>query len=92
MTQAQFITGQWAHIFEGERHDRNTRIVLDAHSQKLVSAHVQRNMAINDSYTPASRDEIADIEDSLVNANGELFDNPNDYGLEYANTLPVWAA
>lgn len=92
MTEAKFITGRWAHIFDGESHDRNTLILLDTQTQKLIEAKVQRNMAVNDSYTQATPDEIADIEDSLVNANGELFENPKDYGLEHTDNLPIWAA
>lgn len=91
MTTARFITGEWAHIFEGERSDRQTRILINAETHTLLEAKVQRNRSILDSFTPATRHEMADIQDSLVNSNSELFDNPVDYGLEYANDPPAWA-
>ncbi|MEG0869656.1 MAG: hypothetical protein RSG77_21825 [Hafnia sp.] len=92
MDNKQWITGFWGHIFEGERSDRMTRIVLDPVNQKLVAAQVQRQRAMADSFSNATADEMSDLEDSLVNANGELFTTPGDYGLERVDELPEWAA
>lgn len=86
----QFITGNWGHIFEGEKSERMTRIVVDTCSQLLVAAQVQRN-GPTDSFTQAFREEMKDLQDSLVNANGEIFDRPGDYGLTLCEELPSWA-
>jgi hypothetical protein len=86
-----FIVGPWNHIFSGETGERLTRIVLSASTHKLIHMEVQANRSILDSYRAATRDEIEDVEDSLVNANVELFDAPDDFGLEAASELPAWA-
>ncbi|MNO06902.1 hypothetical protein D3C81_2288830 [compost metagenome] len=67
-----------------------TQIVLDAEQQQLVAARVQRDRA-TDVYTAATRDEFADLQDSLINANGELFDDPTAFALTGADELPTWA-
>ena len=83
------IVGTWSHLFkDGER---LTRIVLDAGTYKLIHLDVQVNRAINNHYRAATANELADVEDSLVNANGDLFDNPAGFGLEAAYELPAWA-
>lgn len=86
-----FIVGPWSHIFSGETGERLTRIVLNASTHKLIHIEVQANRSMLDSYRAATHDEIQDVEDSLVNANGELFDAPGDFGLEAASELPAWA-
>ncbi|KQW19738.1 MULTISPECIES: hypothetical protein [Pseudomonas] len=89
-TPPHYIVGSWGHLFAGEKSERMTRIVLDAHSQKLIHLSVLANRAVEDSYREGSRAEAADVEDSLLNANGELFDNPTDYGLASVSELPAW--
>lgn len=88
--QSCYISGIWSHLFKDDQGERTTRILIDATSQKLIRMDIQANRAINDSFRQASRDEMADVEDSLVNANSELFDMPDDYGLELTNALPEW--
>lgn len=85
-----YIVGSWGHLFADEKSERMTRIVLDAHNQKLIHMSVLANRAVEDSYREGSAAEFADVEDSLLNANGELFDNPVEYGLAYACELPRW--
>lgn len=87
----QYITGNWGHIFEGERSERMTRVVLDATTRKVLVLQVQRNRAAADSYGLSSRTELLDVEDSMVNANPELFDEPSAFGLEATGSLPDWA-
>lgn len=87
----QYITGNWGHIFEGERSERMTRVVLDATTRKVLVLQVQRNRAAADSYGLSSRTELLDVEDSMVNANSELFDEPSAFGLEATGSLPDWA-
>ncbi|MFU5275039.1 hypothetical protein ACM7YY_09945 [Pseudomonas aeruginosa] len=87
----QYITGNWSHIFDGERSERMTRVVLDAPTQKLLVLQVQRNRAVIGSYGLSTRTELLDVEDSMVNANPELFDDPSAFGLAVTDSLPVWA-
>lgn len=87
----QYITGNWGHIFEGERSERMTRVVLDATTRKVLVLQVQRNRAVADSYGLSSRTELLDVEDSMVNANPELFDDPRAFGMEATGSLPDWA-
>ena len=87
----QYITGNWSHIFEGERSERMTRVVLDAATQKVLVLQVQRNRAVTDSYGHSTRTELLDVEDSMVNANAELFDDPGAFDLEVTDSMPDWA-
>lgn len=89
---ASYITGEWSHLFPCDKGERRTRIVVNATEQKLIQLQVQVNRAILDSFRPATPDELADVEDSLINANGELFDNPADYGLSTTTEIPAWAS
>lgn len=87
---ANLIVGTWSHLFEDG--ERLTRIALDTGTYKLIHLEVQVNRAINDHYRAATAIEFADVEDSLVNANGDLFDEPEDFGLDAASELPEWAS
>jgi hypothetical protein len=89
-SEKKYIVGGWGHLFEDDKSERITMVVLDAATETLVAALVQRNRAIEDSFTPATEAEHADLEDSLINANGELFTNPADFGLEVVSELPGW--
>lgn len=87
----RYICGEWSHIFGGGQGETGTRILLEADTQKLIRLDVQASRAIYDSYRAGSDDELADVQDTLVNANAELFDNPADFGLTLTDTLPAWA-
>ncbi|MPQ69495.1 hypothetical protein [Pseudomonas sp. MWU12-2323] len=86
------LVGTWDHLFDGDKGERTTRIVLDASTYKLIHMEVQANRAIIDSYRKATLPEIKDVEDSLVNANAELFDSPEEFGLQATSELPAWAS
>lgn len=88
---AKYLSGNWGHIFDGEQHERMTRIVVDVDAQKLVFAQVQRIRSMESSYKEAELAEMADLEDSLLNGNSELFDDPAGYGLIVTEGLPGWA-
>ncbi|HBP1602147.1 TPA: hypothetical protein L5U90_003249 [Pseudomonas aeruginosa] len=87
----KYITGNWGHIFDGERSERMTRVVLDATTRKVLVLQVQRNRAMTDSYGLSTRTELLDVEDSLLNANPELFDDPGAFDLEVSDSMPDWA-
>ena len=88
--EPRFITGDWGHLFLGDKSERMTRILFDATADKLLRLDVQDNRALQNSYRPASREELAEVEDSLINGNIEVFDSPEDFGLLAVDTLPYW--
>lgn len=91
-TEPALIVGTWSHLFDDDKGERLTRIVLDASNRKLIHIEVQANRAIPDSYRKPTRREFDDVVDSLVSANVELFDSPDDFGLQATKELPAWVA
>lgn len=89
---SKYITGNWTHIFEGEKAERPVRIVIDASAQTLLKMEVAANRSMYDSYRLPTRIEFDDVEDSIVNANADVFNDPAEYGLELTDDLPAWAA
>lgn len=79
----------WGHIFtEDDREvERDTRFVYDRDTEKLVHLDILRG----NKWREASRAEIADLEDSLKNANEDALDNPGNWDLDEADELPQWA-
>jgi hypothetical protein len=77
----------WGHIFsEGDaERERVTRFVFDSEASALIHLDVYRGSVI-----AATDVEIADVEDSLKNANIEALENPEDWGLIGSDTLPPW--
>lgn len=87
-SEARYIVGDgWEHIFHENGSPRATRFVFDLTTNGLVALEIYGNHR----WQPASAAERADVEDSLKNANDEALENPEDWGLEAANTLPAWA-
>ncbi|MBB3105234.1 hypothetical protein [Azomonas macrocytogenes] len=87
----KYIAGEWCHFFPGDKHERLARAVLDAHARKLAFLQVLENRAIRDSYHQPTSVEFDNLQDSLVNANGKLFDDPMAFGLYGTDDLPAWA-
>lgn len=86
----------WTHIFaeldkdtgkEVER-ERDLRFVYDTEAGKLIHLDVYNTTG---PYA-ANAAEIADVEDSLKNANPEALENPDEYGIAASDDLPSWAA
>ncbi|MBC2692659.1 MULTISPECIES: hypothetical protein [Pseudomonas] len=86
----QLITGDWRHTFVWEKNERLTRFVIDADSQFVVAMQVQRSEA-SESFREATREEMKDLQNSLVNAKGEIFERPSDFSLTECEELPSWA-
>lgn len=86
-----YLSGYWGHIFEGEEQERMTRVVVDAEGRKLVLVLIQRIKSIESTYSEASTAEMHDLEDSLLNANDDLFEAPEEHGLIRTDGLPDWA-
>lgn len=90
----KYIHGVWPHFFKDSRNRESmTRIVVDTERQVILFGQVATDF--KDSEPSVWRDmvasEKADILDSLVSGNPEVFDEPADYGLDSADELPQWA-
>lgn len=85
----------WGHLFEGDTSEsgkqieRTCRFVFDTQTDKLVAAGI---MGKNGSdFDPATKDECADLEESLIDANPDALTQPEQWGLRCARELPAWA-
>ncbi|MGY8632630.1 hypothetical protein RAD15_09090 [Bradyrhizobium sp. 14AA] len=79
----------WGHIFseKGSERERMTRFVFDKETASLIYVDVDRmGMA------PTTNTEIADLEDSLKNANPEALEDPESWELVESDALPAWCA
>jgi hypothetical protein len=66
---------------------RDLRFVFDTQDQKIVAMQV----LLGTGYVDAMRGAMLDVEDSLLTANFEAFDNPDDFGLDFSDEMPDWA-
>lgn len=79
----------WAHIFAGFG-EFVVRFVFDRKQQSIIAMQLSVS---GGSWRNATPDQIADVEDSVKNANVEAIADPygSGYGLVAADDLPVWA-
>lgn len=84
----RYVHGGWTHIFYDNGPDVDTRIVYDRMEGKLVALEIRGSSR----WFKASKAEVADLEDSLKNANEEALDDPATFGLEQSDTSPDWCA
>lgn len=82
----RYIHGLWSHIFAANRPALTVKICYDTQQEKLIAMQVEQG-----SFRPATREERADVEDSLKTANDDALTNPAAYGLASSDTLPLWA-
>ena len=84
----------WGHLFADPQGDDREpvemycRFVFDKDEERLIAAEVRSSRSSQ--FDPLSKDEISDLEDSLVNANGILQAKPALFGLQASSTLPDW--
>lgn len=83
----QYIHGSWNHLFGFRSSPVDLRFVFDTDSNRIVAM----DLSLAGAYTRALPDEIADVEDSLKNANDRVFQAPVEYGLERSSTPPEWS-
>jgi hypothetical protein len=83
----KYITGEWSHILREGEGDTICRILLDPDEVTLLRMQIMTS----DGWQSASSFEYQDLEDSLKNANAEVFDDPVGCGLSYIEGLPSWA-
>lgn len=84
-----YIVGEWGHLFdEGRRErERTCRIVFDVETNQVTHMDVR----LASKWRAGTSVERADLTDSLVNANSDAIDNPQDWDLKRATELPEWA-
>lgn len=78
----------WGHIFteeDGVDRERITRFIFDTETSSLIHVDVDRADRLT-----ATAIEIADLEDSLKNANPEALESPEEWGLIGSDSLPAW--
>lgn len=80
----------WGHLFEedGKTVERTCSFVFDNDELQLHSMRIQRDQ----DWGLPTRDDMADLEDSLLNANPWALDNPKSYGLRASDEIPDWAS
>jgi hypothetical protein len=86
---ARYLLGYgWTHIFseDGTDRERSTRFAFDTENRTLPVMDITRD----NKWRAASDAEKADLLDSLVGANAEALENPEDWDLERSSTLPDW--
>jgi hypothetical protein len=81
--QEQYLIAEdWGHTFVGST-ETMVSFVFDTTVHRITYMMVKGQLA--------SRAEIADVENSLLNANSEALDDPEEWGLEASDELPDWA-
>lgn len=85
----------WSHIFSEHdldldrsvERERIVRFVYDCEAGRLIHLEIDRS-----GLTAAEPIEVADLEDSLKNANSEALESPEDWGLIGSEGLPAWCS
>lgn len=89
--ELRYVHGNWTHLFgPGKGVETMTQVVYDRHEERVVALLVADRLSFG-RLRNASRAEIADVEDSLKNANPEAIDEPINFGLHESEDLPGWA-
>ncbi len=86
---ARYLEGyEWTHIFveDGRPRERSTRFVFDTQTRMIPVMDIMRD----NKWRGASEAEKDDLLDSLVNANPEAIENPEEWELEQTDVLPDW--
>lgn len=85
----------WTHIFTEQdlvtdktvERERDCRFVFDTQSREMIHLDIMRRYG---GYAVANAAEIADVTDSLVNANEQALQKPEYYGHMASDDLPGW--
>lgn len=89
MQYRYIIAYGWSHFIEegGEMAQRLIRWVFDTNENKISHLEINRDRA----WGAASEADFANVEDHIKNANPEVLERPEVWGLESHNDLPDWA-
>ncbi len=83
----RYVHGTWTHLFGAGIPEVTVRLVFDRELNQVLCMDIQTATK----WVGASSAQIQDVEDSLKNANDDALENPQDWGLEASDELPVWA-
>lgn len=81
----RYVFGDWTHIFDFGQ-EKMTKFVFDRQVNAVIHMRVEGMMG----WFAADAGHRADLTDSLVNANEEALEKPEEYGLEESDGLPAW--
>jgi len=81
-----YVHGNWSHIFHDNGPDTPVRFAMDARDGTVLAMDVQNGAT----WRRASALEVADVQDSLLNAN-DVLTEPGQWGLTVSGQLPEWA-
>lgn len=84
----RYITGNWSHIFADSSTERDLRLVFDTVTKRVIAMQIRTGIG----YECASQEAIADVQDSLLTANEDALETPDNWGLERTYELPDWSA
>lgn len=82
----KYIHGGWSHLFD-DGPPIDLRFCFDAVAGVLVAMEI----LMCHGFEPATKAEIADVEDSLKHGNPGLLDSPENFGLTVSDVPPEWA-
>lgn len=83
------ISDDWGHYFSDSVPEFDTRWVFDRHRWNVTVLHVTHRSGTN--WLRGRLDEIADINESLVDANADALDlGMDEFGVREADELPGW--
>ena len=82
-----FVSEGWGHIFGAGMPDSTVRFVFDMVENKIIFMDIDSWKG----WVACGPDQMADVEDSLKNANDIAFNEPEDYNCSYEDSLPEWA-
>lgn len=82
-----YVHGTWTHLFGPGSSETTLRILYDTTQERLIAGQYMNNGRWHD----LRSDDLADVEDSLKNANPEALDRPAEFGLEVSSGMPSWA-
>lgn len=85
--EPRYIAGNWNHIFADSKTERDLRFVFDTNTQKVVAMQILTGLG----YENASLEAIADVQDSLLTANEEVLESPEENDLKATSELPDWS-
>jgi hypothetical protein len=81
------VSDGWSHYFDNDV-ESTVRFVLDSKTVKITHMQIQVS---DGNWTPASKEDCADVLESLQTANEDVFNSPEDFDAKGSETLPAWA-
>jgi len=89
--EARYLVSEgWMHLFTADpKKETETRFVYDSESGRLVVGEAKWNA--NGGWTTLTAEELADLDDSITDANAQCLEKPEEWDLLPSDTLPEWA-